>query len=86
MARTRKKIGEILQSWGVVTSEGVNKAVELAKMSGVRTGEALVQLELCSDEDVSKALGKLPVGERVPFTVVRGTETKEIAVRLGEGL
>ena len=56
MARTRKKIGEILQSWGIVDAAGIEKAVDLSKKNNLRIGDALVQLELCSDEDVTKAL------------------------------
>ncbi len=56
MARRRKKIGEILVGWGVVTADALTQAVAYAKEHGKRTGEALVELELATDEDVSKAL------------------------------
>ncbi|MGE3182283.1 MAG: hypothetical protein AB7N71_11690, partial [Phycisphaerae bacterium] len=56
MARRRKKLGEILVSWGIVSEAALNDALDYAKEHGKRIGEALVELELASDEDVTKAL------------------------------
>lgn len=56
MARRRKKLGEILTSWGVLTQAALGDAIAFASEHGKRIGEALIELELVSDEDVCKAL------------------------------
>ena len=43
MVRSKKKLGEILVGWGVITAEQADKAVTLAKGSGKKMGEALVE-------------------------------------------
>ncbi|MHC4090013.1 MAG: GspE/PulE family protein [Planctomycetota bacterium] len=56
MARTRKKLGDILLNWGVINANALADALQYATEHGKRIGEALVELELCSEEDVTKAL------------------------------
>ncbi len=56
MARRRKKIGEILVNWGVLDQSALNEALRYATENGRRVGEALVELELCEEDDVIKAL------------------------------
>ena len=56
MARRRKKLGEILIGWNVVTQDALNDALAYATEHHKRIGEALVELELTSEEDVCKAL------------------------------
>jgi type IV pilus assembly protein PilB len=56
MARRRKKLGEILVSWDVVSPEALKEAIAYASEHGKRVGEALVELELAKEEDVTKAL------------------------------
>jgi len=56
MARRKKKLGEILESWGLVSPAAVAQATQYATEHGRRIGEALVELELCSEDDVTKAL------------------------------
>lgn len=56
MARKRKKIGEILLEWGTVTQAQLDQAMGVAKGTGKRLGEALVELGFCSEQDVAKAL------------------------------
>jgi len=56
MARRRKKLGEILVAWNVITPEALGDALAYAAQHGKRIGEALVELELASEEDVCKAL------------------------------
>jgi len=57
MARKqRKRIGEILVDWGVLTPAGVEEALEHAKKENLKIGEALVALGLADEEDVTKAL------------------------------
>ncbi len=56
MARKRKKLGEILINWGIVDEAALAKALEYGMQNGKRIGEALVELELCTEEDVVKAL------------------------------
>ncbi len=56
MARRRKKIGEILTGWNIISAEALKEAIAYASTHGKRVGEALVELELASEEDVTKAL------------------------------
>ena len=56
MARSRKRLGEILKEWGLVTDDQIREALEQQKQSGKRLGECLVALGACSDVDVVKAL------------------------------
>jgi type IV pilus assembly protein PilB len=56
MARSRKKLGEILVGWGVITSDQAEKAATLAKGSGKRLGDALVEAGFAKEDQVAKAL------------------------------
>ncbi len=56
MARRRKRIGEILVGWDIITAEALKEAIAYASVHGKRVGEAMVELELASEEDVTKAL------------------------------
>ncbi len=56
MAQRKQQLGELLVSWGVVAPESVASAMQYAAENGRRVGEALVEMELCSEEDVTKAL------------------------------
>ena len=58
MARSKKKLGEILSGWGVINSAQAEKAQKSAKKSGKRFGEALVDEGLASEEQVAKALAQ----------------------------
>ncbi len=56
MARRRKKIGEILVSWKLLSQQQLDEALAYAGEHGKRIGEALVELQVVSEEDVTKAL------------------------------
>src|SRR5256885_16019932 len=56
MAKTQKKLGEILVEWGIISVKEVNKALDHAKTKNLRIGEALVDLKLASESNVYKAL------------------------------
>ena len=56
MARAQKKLGEILVEWGFVQPKEVEKALAHAKAKNLRIGEALLDLKLCTDNHVYKAL------------------------------
>ena len=56
MARSRKKIGEILAEWGVVSKDAVEKAAAGAKGTGKRLGDVLIEAGLAKEEQVAKAL------------------------------
>ena len=58
MARSRKKLGEILIGWGVITPEQAVKAANVAKGSGKRLGEALVETGFAKEDQVAKALAE----------------------------
>ncbi|MFH1420047.1 MAG: ATPase, T2SS/T4P/T4SS family [Planctomycetota bacterium] len=58
MARKRKKLGEILQERELVSKADADRAAEYGLNNNKRIGEALVELEIASDEDVCKALAE----------------------------
>ncbi|MFH1111173.1 MAG: GspE/PulE family protein [Planctomycetota bacterium] len=56
MAKVRKKLGETLVGWGIIDANALADALAYAKEHNKRIGEALVELELCTEDDVLKAL------------------------------
>jgi len=56
MARSRKKLGEILIGWGVVSQQQLDNALVKAKSSGKRIGEVLVEMNAASEDQIAKAL------------------------------
>ncbi|HDY65294.1 MAG TPA: type II/IV secretion system protein [Phycisphaerae bacterium] len=54
--RQKKRLGEMLIEWGVVSEASIDEALEYSRAEGVRLGEALVALGLVDEEDVTKAL------------------------------
>jgi len=54
--KQRRRLGEILVKWGVVTQSGIDEALEYARSESLRIGEALIALGLADEEDVTKAL------------------------------
>jgi type IV pilus assembly protein PilB len=58
MGKQQQKLGEILVEWGIISTREIAKALEHAKAKGMRIGEALVDLKLCSETNVYKALAR----------------------------
>ena len=56
MAKRRKKLGELLVDWGIISANSLADALSYAKDHGKRIGEALIEMELCGEDDVTKAL------------------------------
>ena len=56
MARHQKKLGEILVEWGIINPKEQAKALENGKAKNLRFGESLLDLKLCSENNVFKAL------------------------------
>ena len=57
MARTRRKrLGEILVGWGVVTPTQIDEALEYASQHRIRLGDALSALGAVDEDDLTKAL------------------------------
>lgn len=56
MARSRKKIGEILVGWGLINPKQLDEALAKAASTGKRTGEVLVELGYAKDDQIAKAL------------------------------
>jgi len=57
MARKqRRRLGEILVEWGIVTPANVQEALEHSQREGLRIGEALISLGSAEEEEVAKAL------------------------------
>jgi type IV pilus assembly protein PilB len=53
-----KRLGELLTEWGVITAKEVNAGLEHAKTKRMRLGEALIDLKLCNESQVFKALAQ----------------------------
>ncbi len=64
MAQRKKQLGELLVSWGVVAPESVDSALQHAAENGKRIGGSLVELEMCSEEDVAKLCEEFYAPER----------------------
>ncbi|MFG0273511.1 MAG: GspE/PulE family protein [Phycisphaerales bacterium] len=65
MARSRKKLGEILVAMGAATQAQIDEIMK-SKPAGKRIGEALAESGVVKDEDVAKAIAKqfgLPYGD-----------------------
>jgi len=56
MSKRKKKLGEILVGWGIIDASALADALKYGEEHGKRVGEALVELELCTEDDVVKAL------------------------------
>jgi len=56
MNKKRRKLGETLVGWGLLEASALAEALQYATEHNKRIGEALVELELCSEDDVCKAL------------------------------
>src|SRR5450432_3220071 len=56
MAKQQKRLGEILIEWGIVSAQEVQRALDHGKTKSLRIGEALVDLKICSEPNVYKAL------------------------------
>ena len=55
MARSRKKLGEILVGWGMLTQEQADKATAAAK-GGKRFGDVVVEMGFAKEDQVAKGL------------------------------
>ncbi len=58
MASSKKRLGEILVSSGVVSEDQLKTALGMQKGAGKRIGEILVDMGAAKEEDVSKALSR----------------------------
>jgi type IV pilus assembly protein PilB len=58
MAKLQKKLGEILVEWGIVQPKEIQSALDHAKKKGLRIGESLVDLKICNEANVYKALAQ----------------------------
>ncbi len=56
MARSRKRLGEILVKAGVINASQAEQAIKIAQGAGKRMGDALVEAGFAKDTDVAKAL------------------------------
>ena len=68
MAANRKKLGEILVDWKVITPKEVDAGLARAKKDRSRIGEALIELKLCTDANIYKALAAQQNMEYVDLT------------------
>lgn len=55
MARSNKKLGDILIEWGALSPDQLSQAEELAKGSGKRLGDAIIEAGFAPEEHVTKA-------------------------------
>ncbi|MEO1130051.1 MAG: ATPase, T2SS/T4P/T4SS family [Planctomycetota bacterium] len=58
MARSRKKLGEILVEQGIVSADQVETALGMQKGAGKRIGEILIDAGFAKEEEIAQALAK----------------------------
>ena len=58
MVAGRPKLGNILIEQGVITEEQIEQAMEYQDTKNCRLGQALIDLDICSDVDIARALAK----------------------------
>jgi type IV pilus assembly protein PilB len=80
MARSRKKLGEILVEWRAVTNDQVEKAVASAKGTGKRLGEVLSESGSVKDDQVAKALASQFGWEYVDLSQPGATDKIDLKV------
>ncbi|MCC6284300.1 MAG: Flp pilus assembly complex ATPase component TadA [Phycisphaerales bacterium] len=56
MARSRKKLGDILVGWGMISQAQADQASAAALSSGRRLGDVLVEMGFAKEDQVAKAL------------------------------
>jgi type IV pilus assembly protein PilB len=56
MARSRRKLGDILVGWGVMTAAQAEQASQMAKGAGKRLGDTIVEAGFAKEDVVAKAL------------------------------
>ena len=56
MARSRKKLGDILVGWGMISQGQADQASAAALSSGRRLGDVLVEMGFAKEDQVAKAL------------------------------
>ncbi len=56
MARKRRKIGEILKEWRMITDTQFEDALKISTAQGRRIGEVMIDLGFVSESDIAKAL------------------------------
>jgi len=74
MARSKRKLGEILMGWGRITEAQLNEAMALAKANRKSVGDALVELKHTTDTDVAKALANQYNMEYIDLDVPNAVE------------
>ena len=58
MAKSQKKLGEILVEMGILKSAEIDKALAYSKAKGLRIGESLIDMKSASEAQVYKALAQ----------------------------
>src|SRR5262245_30611886 len=56
MARSRRKLGDILVGWGVMSAAQADQASQMAKGSGKRLGDTIIEAGFAKEDQVTKAL------------------------------
>jgi type IV pilus assembly protein PilB len=79
MVAGRPKLGTFLVSQGVLTDAQLEAAIEHQVASGRRLGEALIELDLCSDADIARALAEQL---EIPFVDLEETPPSAACVAL----
>src|SRR5205814_2311327 len=56
MARSRRKLGDILVSWGIMSTAQAEQAAQMAKGGGKRLGDTIVEAGFAKEDQVAKAV------------------------------
>ncbi|MEM1213679.1 MAG: ATPase, T2SS/T4P/T4SS family [Planctomycetota bacterium] len=78
MARKRLKLGELLRQWGIIDDQQTHEALKIAKGSGKRVGETLIDLGYVSDNDIAKALASQTGMEFVDLDMANVIDKKNL--------
>src|SRR5687768_115962 len=77
--KPRALLGSILLMHGVISEAQLQAALEHQKKTGSKLGETLIQLDLCSEVDVARALAEQ---SDLPFVDLQQTPPSPQALRL----
>ncbi|MEM6551620.1 MAG: ATPase, T2SS/T4P/T4SS family [Planctomycetota bacterium] len=79
MARSKRlKLGELLRQWGIIDDQQTEEALKIAKGSGKRVGETLIDLGYVSDNDIAKALASQTGMEFVDLDMANVIDKKNL--------
>ena len=78
----RKRLGEILIEMKLVSAGKIEDALEHARRTGARLGEALIDLQMLNEEQVTRALCRQ---NKLPFVDLHKSKLSDAVIDLVDG-